>query len=47
MVVGGRIVSHDYNTNSMPGIKKAFSEFFMDQPEKIIEIADSQVMVIK
>ena len=47
MVVGGRIVSHDYNTNSMPGVKKAFSEFFMDQPEKIIEIADSQVMVIK
>ena len=47
MVNGGRIVSHDYNTNSMPGIKKAFSEFFMNQPEKIIEIADSQVMVIK
>ena len=47
MVVGGRIVSHDYNTNSMPGIKKAFSEFFMNQPEKIIEIADTQVMVIK
>lgn len=47
MVNGGRIVSHDYNTSSMPGIKKAFTEFFMDQPEKIIEIADSQVMVIK
>tara|TARA_B100000029_G_scaffold508795_1_gene596516 strand:+ start:440 stop:1366 length:927 start_codon:yes stop_codon:yes gene_type:complete len=47
MVVGGRIVSHDYNTNSMPGIKQAFSEFFMNQPEKIIEIADTQVMVIK
>ncbi len=47
MVVGGRIVSHDYNTNSMPGIKQAFSEFFMHQPEKIIEIADTQVMVIK
>ena len=47
MIVGGRIVSHDYNTSSMPGVKKAFSEFFMDQPEKIIEIADSQVMAIK
>ena len=47
MVNGGRIVSHDYNTNSMPGIKKAFSEFFMNQPEKIIDIADSQVIVIK
>ena len=47
MVVGGRIVSHDYNTNSMPGIKKAFSEFFEKEPEKIIEIADTQVMAIK
>ena len=47
MVVGGRIVSHDYNTNSMPGVKQAFSEFFMDQPEKIIDMNDSQVMVIK
>ena len=47
MTSGGRIVCHDYNTNSMPGIKKAFSEFFKDELEKIIEIADSQVMVIK
>ena len=47
MTSGGRIVCHDYNTNSMPGLKKAFSEFFKDEPEKIIEIADSQVMVIK
>ena len=47
MVVGGRIVSHDYNTNSMPGIKKAFLEFFEKEPEKIIEIADTQVMAIK
>ena len=47
MVVGGRIVSHDYNTNSMPGVKQAFSEFFMGQPEKIIDMNDSQVMVIK
>ena len=47
MISRGRIVCHDYNTNSMPGIKKAFSEFFKNEPEKIIEIADSQVMVVK
>ena len=47
MVTGGRIVSHDYNTTSMPGVKKAFLEFFADQKEKLIEIADSQIMVIK
>ena len=47
MVKGGRIVSHDYNTQSMPGIKKAFQEFFKNEPERIIEIADTQVMVSK
>ena len=47
MVKGGRIVSHDYNTTSMPGIKKAFQEFFKNEPERIIEIADCQAMVLK
>ena len=47
MVSGGRIVSHDYNTTSMPGVKKAFLEFFKNEKEKLIEIADSQIMVIK
>lgn len=47
MVSGGRIVSHDYNASDVMGIKKAFTEFFKDQPEKLIEIADTQVMVIK
>ena len=47
MISGGRIISHDYNTTSMPGVKKAFFEFFKGSPEKLIEIADTQVMVIK
>ena len=47
MVKGGRIVSHDYKANSMPGITKAFQEFFKNEPERIIEIADSQAMVVK
>ena len=47
MVSGGRIVSHDYNTTSMPGVKKAFVEFFINEKEKLIEVADSQIMVIK
>ena len=47
MVTGGRIVSHDYNTKDHPGVKKAFEDFFKDNREKIIELADSQVMVIK
>ena len=44
---GGRIISHDYNAINIIGIKKAFLEFFIDHPEKIIEIADSQVLVLK
>ncbi|WP_428324951.1 TylF/MycF/NovP-related O-methyltransferase [Nitrosopumilus sp.] len=47
MVSGGRIVSHDYNAPDVGGVKQAFDEFFQDFPEKIIEIADTQVMVIK
>lgn len=47
MVAGGRIISHDYNNVDCPGVKKAFKEFFADHPEIIIDIADSQAMVIK
>ena len=47
MVKGGRIISHDYNNVDCPGVIRAFSEFFIDTPEAIIEIADSQGMVIK
>lgn len=47
MVKGGRIVSHDFNTKDHPGVKKAFQEFFKDNPEVVIELADSQSMVIK
>ncbi|MDD5071978.1 MAG: macrocin O-methyltransferase [Patescibacteria group bacterium] len=47
MVKGGRIVVHDYNNKTLPGVKKAFKEFFKDNPELIIDIADTQGMVIK
>ena len=47
MVKGGRIISHDYNASNIGGVKQAFEEFFKDSPEKIIEIADTQSMVIK
>lgn len=47
MVSGARLVSHDYNASDVGGIKKAFVKFFEDQQEKIIEIADTQVMIIK
>ncbi len=47
MIDNGRIVSHDYNATDVPGVRKAFSEFFFNMPEKLIEIADTQVLIIK
>ena len=47
MSKGGRIISHDYNAIEIGGVRQAFQEFFSSTPEKLIEIADTQVMVIK
>jgi hypothetical protein len=45
MSPGGVIISHDYIT--VPGVQKAFDEFFMDKPEPVVETAGSQCIVIK
>ncbi len=52
LVSGGRLVSHNYNIKrspggNTPGVKDAFFEFFDGQEEKIIEIAETQCMVVK
>ena len=53
MTKGGRIVSHNYNVRSdgfggdTPGVKAAFMEYFKGKEHKIIEIAETQCMVIK
>ncbi len=47
MVKGGRIICHDYNNEDCPGVKKAFKEFFYGKEHLIIDIADTQGMVIK
>ena len=47
LVSRGRIIAHDYNAIELSGVKQAFQEFFKNSPENIIEIADTQVMVIK
>lgn len=44
---GGAILSHDYRCAHTPGVKKAFDEFFQDKPEKIIELWDTQALIIK
>ncbi len=52
MVLYGRIVSHNYNLSPIPGgdtpgVKAAFMKYFGGKSEAIIEIADTQCMVIK
>lgn len=52
MSPGGRLISHNYNSvcydiDDTPGVKKAFKEFFKNQPHLIVEIAETQCLVIK
>jgi hypothetical protein len=47
MTRGGVILSHDYRSISCPGVKQAYDEFFADKPEIIIELWDTQCVVIK
>jgi hypothetical protein len=43
---GGLIISHDYNSKSCPGVKKAFDEFFKNKPEPIIELSSTTQCLI-
>jgi O-methyltransferase len=50
--VGGRLVSHNYGVKftdggDTPGVKEAFDNYFSEQPHVVIEIAETQCMVIK
>jgi len=42
---GGIIISHDYI--SVPGVRKAFDDFFKDKTEPIIEMSGSQCLIVK
>lgn len=44
---GGVILTHDYRCVHCPGVKKAFDEFFTDKPETIVELWDTQALIIK
>lgn len=47
MMPGGVIISHDYHSISCPGVKKAFDEFLVDKPEPLIELWDTQCLLLK
>lgn len=44
---GGVILSHDYILGVKHGVVKAFNDFFKDKKEQVIEISDTQCMVVK
>lgn len=45
MNTGGVIISHDYI--GVPGVKKAFDDFFENKPEPIIQLSGSQCLIVK
>ena len=47
MVTGGILASHDYSFISNSGVKKAFDEFFGNQPIPRIRLWDTHVAVVK
>ena len=52
LVTGGRLVSHNFNLKDgvggdTPGVQAAFYEYFSGNEHKIIEIAETQCLVIK
>lgn len=44
---GGVIISHDYNSISCPGVKKAFTEYFKDKNVEVTFLWDTQALVKK
>ena len=44
MIKGGIIISHDYHAY---GVRKAFEEFCKDKKEPILELAESQCMIVR
>lgn len=44
---GGMIVSHDYRYLQCPGVRQAYDEFFADKPDPVIELWDTQCLVVK
>ena len=52
MLPGGRLVSHNYNLKDTdggdtPGVKEAFKDYFEDDFIRVVEIAETQCMIIK
>ena len=46
-VPGGCLLLHDYNDSGVPGVKTAVEEFMKDKPELVIELWESQALIVK
>jgi hypothetical protein len=44
---GGLIVLHDYNDVTVPGVRGAVDEFLQTCPETLIELWDTQALIVK
>lgn len=44
MSKGGYLMSHDYAT--VPGVRKAIDEFYADKPETVLQVNESQCVVV-
>ena len=47
MSTHGRIIIHDYNNEDCPGVKQAVTDYFQGSFERVVEVADSQAVIIK
>jgi O-methyltransferase len=43
----GVLISHDYSAQSCRGVRQAFDDYFDRDPERVLPLWDSQVLVIK
>ena len=46
-VRGGFLVVHDYNDCGVPGAKAAVDEFMRDKPETVLQLWDTQALIVK
>jgi O-methyltransferase len=47
LVRKGVIISHDYGNKTAPGVKQAFDEFLAETDEPLIQLWDTQCVLIK
>ena len=47
LVPGGVLISHDFNSISCPGVRKAFEEYFAQVEECVLPLFDTQCIVVK